>query len=349
MNRNQTILAVGGGVAALLAAGAGVLAWNGTVAASEAGEKMEKSRREYRSLCSEAVSPTQANLDLCTENLDKTAERVAALSRALFRGGVPLDRKTTPGNFVSRECSGTIAALVADAPLNSAEESVVDPDMQFGFETYSARQGGVLPKPDQVPRLLRQLRLVDKIVRLLYAAGIVRLEAVGRVQFDTGAGGAEGGARSSRPSRPRDRQRGPSAGGAVKSVAVPDPSFRADESVPMSCERFGFVFTTKEDGLFAVLDAVGSMQPFAMVSGFSFEKTGEDVLPPPSADEAGRDGATPPERPGILEKPAPRTARLVSGPLFETPVRVTMFVDVFSPDVSGPAPDGSGEAGEEED
>lgn len=349
MNRNQTILAAGGAVAALLAAGAGYMAWRGATAASDAEQAMERSRGEYRKLASEAISPTQENLDICLDNFNETSNRVAKLSRVLFRGGVPLDRKTTPGNFVSRECSGTIAALVADAPLNAAEVPVVDPDMQFGFEAYSARQGGFLPKPEQVPRLLRQLRLVDKLVRVLYAAGINHLDAVGRIQFDTGAGG--GGEGSARPSRNRDRprSRGSSSGGAVKSIAVPVPSFPADPAVPMSCERFGFVFSTREDGLLAVLDAIAAMQPFAMVSGFEMSKTGEDVLPPASESEADRGEAKPAEQPGILEKPAPRTARLVSGPLFETPVQVTLFVDVFSPDVAENVPAGSdGEEGEEE-
>ena len=344
MNRNQTILAIGGGVSALLVAGAGFLAWRGSTAASDAEAAMEKSRREFKNLAAEPVSPTQENLDVCLENLNDTSNRVAKLSRVLFRGGVPLDRKTTPGNFVSRECSGTIAALLADAPLNAAEVPVVDPDMQFGFETYSARQGGFLPKPDQVPRLLRQLRLVDKLVRILYAAGINHLDAVGRVQFD-GAGGGEGGSRPRERQRDRSRDRSRASGGAApKSIAVPAPAFEKNAAVPMSCERFGFVFSTRQDGLLAVLDAIAAMQPFAMVSDLSFAKTGDDVLPPPSESEAERL----PETPGILEKPAPRTARLVSGPLFETPVQVTMFVDVFSPDAAGNDPAGS-DGGEEEE
>lgn len=327
MKRNQTILAIGGGVSALLLAGAGFLTWRGFDGASEAEASMEKSLKEFKRLADEPVSPTQENLDACEKNLEETSERVAALARALFRGGVPLDRKTSPGNFVSRECSGTIAALVADAPFNSAEKRVVEPDMQFGFETYSAKQGGFLPKPDQVPRLLHQLKLVDKLVRLIYAAGIEHLDAVGRIQFDA-AGGGEG-ARQPRE-RQRNRNRGGGAAVPVTSISVSPPVFPADGSVPMSCERFGFVFSTKQEGLVAVVNAIGSMQPFAMVSELSLAKTGDDVLPPPPPDQ---EAETKPVD-GIHEKPAPRTARLVSGPLFESPVSVTMFVDVFSPETA---------------
>ena len=78
-----------------------------------------------------------------------------------------------------------------------------------------------------------------------------------------------------------------------------------------------------------------------MVASLSFEKIGEDVKTPAAAgsgseegEEGGgrrgrraEDGDVPA---GIKAKPVPRTARLVSGPLLEAPVRVRMFVDVYS-------------------
>lgn len=117
----------------------------------------------------------------------------------------------------------------------------------------------------------------------------------------------------------------------------------------MSCERLGFVFLTRQDGLIAALNAIDEMRPFAMVSGLSFSKTGDDVVKPAEPDPKQAAAA---EATGILEKPAPRTARLVSGPLFETPVRVTLFVDVFSPvapESVGPDGDGNEDGMEEEE
>ena len=91
------------------------------------------------------------------------------------------------------------------------------------------------------------------------------------------------------------------------------------------------------------------MRPFAMVSGLQFAKTGEDVLVPAEPDPAA-EAAAPKDANGILEKPAPRTARLVSGPLFETPVQVTLYVDVYAPATAADvAAAGEGdEEGEEE-
>jgi len=115
----------------------------------------------------------------------------------------------------------------------------------------------------------------------------------------------------------------------------------------MSCERFGFAFSTRQEGLIAAINAIDSMRPFAMVSGLSFSKTGEDVVMPEAPDPAKEAG--PKAEGGILEKPAPRTARLVSGPLFESPVQVTLFVDVYAPAAAAGSAAAEDEAGEEED
>ena len=92
------------------------------------------------------------------------------------------------------------------------------------------------------------------------------------------------------------------------------------------------------------------MRPFAMVSGLSFEKTGEDVVRPAAPDPAKAEAA-PKAEGGLLEKPAPRTARFVSGPLFETPVQVALYVDVYAPAAAAGPGDGDedGEEEEEED
>lgn len=341
MNKQQTILAVGGGVSAVLALGAGFLAYTGWQSASDAEAKMKSGRSALSRIYQEPVTPNAANVAVVSNNLDLAQGWIGDLSRGVFRGGIPLDEGVTPGAFASRVCRETVDALVAEAPLNDKEQPVVDPGQQFAFDSYLQ---GAQPRKDQVPRLLRQLHLVDRLVRLVYGAGIVHLDAVARETFDQGqnqSDGASGGG-----VRHRGRRGGPAvSSGASRgpgSLVVPPPRFVPDESVPMSCERIGLLFTTRQEGLTAVLDAVDAMQPFAVVSGLSFAKTGEDVLVPAAPDPAKE--AAPKEETGILEKPAPRTARLVSGPLFETPVQVTMFVDVYSPVV---APGGGGDREED--
>ena len=353
MNKKQTILAAAGGVSALLVVGAGVLTFTSWQAAGDAEKKMQASKASLARYYKEAVFPSQANVDVYRTNLLLAQTWVGDLSRGVFRDGVAVDDSVTRGDF-GRVCRETVEALIAEAPQNAAEEPMVDADASFGFDHYLQNN---LPERDEyVPRLLRQLRLVDRIVRILYDAEIHHLDAVGRELFDLGRSGSSSSSSSSAPvfhhgkkGRKGAASSSSSSASAVKTIAVPPSPFEPDESVPMSRERFGFLFTTRQEGLIAAVNAIDAMRPFAMVSGLQFAKTGEDVLVPAETDPAA-EAAAPKDANGILEKPAPRTARLVSGPLFETPVQVMLYVDVYAPATAADvAAAGEGEEeGEEE-
>lgn len=353
MNKKQTILAAAGGVSALLVVGAGVLTFTSWQAAGDAEKKMQSSKSSLARYYKEEVFPSQANVDVYRTNLLLAQAWVGDLSRGVFRDGVAVDDSVTRGDF-GRVCRETVEALIAEAPQNTAEEPVVDADASFGFDHYLQNN---LPERDEyVPRLLRQLRLVDRIVRILYDAQIHHLDAVGRELFDLGRAGASSSSSSSAPvfhhgkkGRKGAASSSSSSASAVKTIAVPPSPFEPNESVPMSRERFGFLFTTRQEGLIAAVNAIDAMRPFAMVSGLQFAKTGEDVLVPVETDPAA-EAAAPKDANGILEKPAPRTARLVSGPLFETPVQVMLYVDVYAPATAADvAATGEGEEeGEEE-
>ena len=352
MNKKQTILAAAGGVSALLVVGAGALTFTSWQAAGDAEKKMQSSKSSLARYYKEAVFPSQANVDVYRTNLLLAQAWVGDLSRGVFRDGVAVDDSVTRGDF-GRVCRETVEALIAEAPQNAAEEPVVDADASFGFDHYLQNN---LPERDEyVPRLLRQLRLVDRIVRILYDAEIHHLDAVGRELFDLGRSGASSSSSSAPAFRHGKKGKkgaaasSASSSSAVKTIAVPSSPFVPDESVPMSRERFGFLFTSRQEGLIAAVNAIDAMRPFAMVSGLEFAKTGEDVLVPAEPDPAA-EAAAPKDANGILEKPAPRTARLVSGPRFETPVQVTLYVDVYAPATAADvAAAGEGdEEGEEE-
>ncbi|MBQ9726539.1 MAG: Amuc_1100 family pilus-like protein [Kiritimatiellae bacterium] len=358
MNRNQTILAAAGGVSGVVLLGIGWLTFSSWQSAAEAESKMKRSKSALSRIYQESVTPSEENVSIVEANRDRARDWVGSLSRGIFRDGLALDDTVTRGDF-QRVCRETVQALVADAPLNAAEDPVTDADAGFGFDYYL---GGNLPQRDEyVPRLLRQLRLADKIVRLLYEAGIQHLDGVARETFDLGgaAASADSGSSGGGGGRPRGRARGRGAATAgsgpaklATSIAVPAPKFRPDDSVPMTCERLGFLFTTRQEGLIAAVNAIDAMRPFAVVSGLSFAKTGEDVLVPAAPDPVAEAAAAEARAAsGIMEKPAPRTARLVSGPLFESPVQVTLYVDVFSPVApagGAPAADGAEDGAEEE-
>ncbi|MBQ3810607.1 MAG: Amuc_1100 family pilus-like protein, partial [Kiritimatiellae bacterium] len=185
MNKNQTILAAIGGVSAVLVVGIGALTVRSWGAASDAEAKMKKSKSALSHIYQEAVTPSEANVATAEENRDRARDWVGELSRGVFRDGLPLDKEVSRGDF-QRVCRETVEALLADAPLNKDEVPVADANTSFGFDYYLA---GNLPQRDEyVPRLVRQLKLADRIVRMLYDAGVNRIDAVARETFDLAGG-----------------------------------------------------------------------------------------------------------------------------------------------------------------
>lgn len=336
MKKPQLILVAGSAVSAILV----ILAACYTVAGlNKAGADKKKVNREFSSLenlyRTADPFPTRDNIEIARKNQEETLARVESLKGLLAQGVSDENEKLTPGQF-SQLREETIRALVKDAPAGEGGLPVVDPENVFGFDRYNEGQPA---SKAQVPRLVRQLRLTDMLVRKFYAAGILHLDAVGREVFEEAEAETAASAESSDSSfgrRPhRNKGQAANANKKVTSIKVPLAPFGSEHGLDIDRQRFGFVFSTREAGLRNVLDTLDGMWPYVMVSGLSFQKTLPDVVFPDdensskakaSDKKAGSPAST---TPGIKEKPAPRTARLVSGPQFEAPVTVTMFVDVY--------------------
>ena len=338
MKKNQLILAVGGGVSAVLLLGSAALAFVGFSGIGTARKNRDRAFSDLNRLYQADPFPSEENVAAAGENLENARDWIDQLDDLLTVGtndwarGLNL-RRASPGEFSSvRE--DTIQGLYDAAPVGEDGLKIVPDSFQFGYDLYAT---GDPAKPQNVVRLLRQLRLVDQLVRMLYAAGPQRLESVGRVVFETGAGssGEEGG-RPRRERRERRRAGREGGGGGTSALAVPaPPPFRGP--VPSDVERFGFRFVAREKAVLDFVDAVCAMTPYACVSGLSLEKTAEDAVFAGEEKERDRDDrrgsreAAEPEAAdprGGPPKPPPRASRMVSGPLREAPVLATVFVDV---------------------
>ncbi len=348
MKKNQLILAIGGGVSAALVLGAAALAAVGFSGKGEARKNREKAFSELSRLHQSAPFPSEENVEAAGKNLENARGWIEILDDELTVGtndwakGINL-RRASPGEFSSLR-EETIQALYDAAPVGEDGTKIVPDSFAFGFDRYATGDPAQTP---HVVRLLRQLRLTDKLVRLLYAAGPQRIETVGRIVFETGAVAAE----DSGYSRPRRRK---SESGARDSALVVVPPPAAEGPVPSDVERFGFRFVAREAAVISFVDAIDAMRPYACVSGFSMEKVSEDVVFPDETPEKGNDvarrrgkAAEEPQQPRTgPPKPPPRASRMVSGPLREAPVVATVFVDVR---FVGAEPFGSGESPEEEE
>ena len=350
MKKNQLILAIGGGVSAVLVLGSAALAAIGFSGKGEARKNREKAFSELSRLYQAAPFPSEENVAAAGKNLENARGWIEALDGALTVGtndwakGINL-RRASPGEFSSLR-EETIQSLYDAAPVAEDGTKIVPDSFAFGFDRYATGEPAQTP---HVVRLLRQLRLTEQLVRMLYAAGPQRVEAVGRIVFETGAAAAPDDSGYVRPrKRPRDA-------GSRDSALVVVPAPPSDGPVPSDVERFGFRFVAREKAVLDFVNAIDAMRPYACVSGLSMSKVSDDVVFPDEAQEKesarrrGReeetfeDRAREPAQPPGPPKPPPRASRMVSGPLREAPVSATVFVDVRFVGSEGPGSDRSQE------
>ena len=187
MTKNQLILAIGGGVSVALVLGSAALAFVGLSGAETARKNREKAFSELNRLYQADPFPSSENVGAARENLENASGWIEALDGLLTGGtndwakGINL-RRASPGEFSSLR-EETIQALYDAAPVGEDGSKIVPDAFAFGFDRYAT---GEPAQATHVVRLLRQLRLTDQLVRLLYAAGPQRVEAVGRLVFEAG-------------------------------------------------------------------------------------------------------------------------------------------------------------------
>ena len=326
MRKQKLALTVGGAISLVLVVATAVITATGVGAASRNRQEMLSTSGRLSSFYDKKPFPSDENIGAEEVNKRLFQEQYAALAEAVKTNAVVVEGEHSPGSF-RLTCEETISALRRAAPKAESGESVIAPDFYFSFDRYDPSKGGIPAAKGHVPRLLRQLQMVDRLVRTLYAAEVLKIESVRREEFDTGAassGGEEAPRRGGRASR-----RASSAADSSGFSLEMNPAPLEDAPVDMDRQRFGFVFLAREASLFATLNALNAMWPFTQVSGLQIVKTGPDVVFPAKAEVKAKD-EDPLKASGIKAPPAGRTSRIVSGALREAPVKVQMTVDVFT-------------------
>ena len=340
MKKRNLALVVGGAVSLVLVAVTAVITATGVGAASRNRQDMLATSGRLAAFYDRNPFPSEANIEAEESRLKIREEQYAALAAALEKGAVVVEGEHLPGSF-RLTCEETVAALRKAAPQAESGESVIPADFYFGFDRYDPSKGGIPAAQEHVTRLLRQLKMVDGLVRALYTSGVLKIETVRRQEFDNAA------ATSERETSGRSSRRASSRATSDSSGFALEMNPPADEEAPVSIDRqrFGFVFLAREASLVATLNAIGAMWPFAQVSGLTMEKAGPDVVFPAKEEDKPKDAELLPA-PAIRQPPKGRTSRIVSGALREAPMKVQMTVDVFTFDK--PADEVGAESGEAE-
>ncbi len=320
MSKHRTYLLVGAAVSGVLVLATAVITASGIGKATTLKEEMQSSFSKLQNFFKKNPFPSAENVEVEKQNLETLKSRHETLRKALSKGAVVVEGTHTPGSF-SMTCEDTVNTLRKLAPKGEGDTPVVAPDFNFGFERYDLSKNGLRADQKDVPRLLRQLKMVDMLVRVFYDSEIIKLDKVLREEFE--ASSSDTGTRS----RGRVGRRGAVAAAAgevgldrIEAEPLSGAPFELDR------QRFGFVFLAREKALFALMDQINAMWPFAQISKVEFIKSGSDVVLPSSAVEtpAVADAA------GISKPPPGRTSRIVSGALREAPVRVAMTIDIYT-------------------
>ena len=158
MKKNQLILAVGGGVSAVLVLGSAALAFLGMSGAGEAREAREKALKDLDRYYRANPFPSEENVEASRANLADAENWIEVLDEALSVGtndwakGIDLSR-ATPGEFSSLR-EETIQSLYDAAPVGEDGSKILSDSFAFGFDRYASGDPAQTP---HVRRLLRQL------------------------------------------------------------------------------------------------------------------------------------------------------------------------------------------------
>ena len=318
MNRPPKMVIVAGAVLGIACVGVGV--WF-TMALAESQQKNSErisAQNELDRLCNEKVSPHISNIERTQEAQQALESWIAAATNQLAKSDVPLTA-ATPAKFKS-DLEDAIRELVSQGAVQG-QASRVAPDFRFGFDKY---KGDVLPETPDVARLNQQLDIIKLLAAELYEANVVRLEAITREVFESGATKDD----SSAPpvSRRASRNKPQTTGGTASAAARPAAAGATDL---FDSQRFSVTFLAYPDTFVDVLNRLATMDIFVVVAEVEVKKTGDSIVRG-SGDKKDSAGARPAAADPFADAEAQPAVRVVTNPLDELPVNVRLVLDVYS-------------------
>jgi hypothetical protein len=217
----------------------------------------------------------------------------------------PTQSTSKDPSFFKQDLQQTVRRLHGVAASSSTKIGADSAAASFGFFQYLGKTG-VMPKPEDVPRLSLQLAMTDTLMREIFACHIQALTSIERETFEAGLAST---ALSSA------RHRGPVA---PVPAPTPAPGVATSGNGLYSKQHFTITFLASERSLLLVLNHLAQMPMFVVIT--DLETTREDrglvAVPAKTANtETNR-----------LE----RAQRLVSGSEMSSPLKVRLQVDVYT-------------------
>ena len=327
-SRRKLLISVVAGLLALLLVGAATLMVRGFLQLREVDATLQSASETLTSLYAQNPFPSGGNLRLERENIKNIGAELMGLQLAMAAGQVE-PAAQSPAKCITQFWE-TRNALLARA--GSAIK--VDKGFDFGFGRHMK---GDLPSIQDVPRITQQLKIVESLCGILYAAKISALTGISRQEFESDA------APVVVPGRPVAAPVKAGSEMATKNV-VEATAGVVQPGQLYGRWRFVFQFTARESALLNVLNGLSRSPVFVVVNRMEV-KGDEKVFDRKEAEAVAAKSAENPDGTGAKEAVVPpRDARVVCGRDALLAVKLELDVYQFAkPQESGPAKKVGGE------
>ncbi len=334
MKTAKIIIAVGCSVGAILFIAAGFVLYRGVGRFNAAREDLDGAKRELDRFYKAKTFPSKENV----QQEDANAEQVDAwfneLMTTLGKGNVTSTERSPSRFKIAVEAA---SRNLIKAGRKAGTELPESGDFAFGFDRY-AGTSGTLPKPQDVPRLMEQLVIVNRLSLVLFKHRVKELTRVGRDEFESAGGAAPAPERDASTRRSSRRTSTSRAGRASAGSSATSSSSSANAGILGEKDLFAkmhftFEFRAKESALLGILNALAANPMFINVTSISLSKPTPELVPVATGSEAG-DASTPgfaiaaaPEEASEVEKLGPNYP--VCGIKMEIPMEVRLELDVY--------------------
>jgi hypothetical protein len=309
-SRRKILIIVVAGILVLLLAGAATLMVRGFLQLQEVDQNLQTASETLTTLYSQNPFPSGGNLRLERENIKSIGEELMGLQRAMGAGQIePVAQ--SPAKCITQfwETRNSLLARAGTAIK-------VDKGFDFGFGRHMK---GDLPSIQDVPRITQQLKIVETLCGILYAAKISSLTGLSRQEFESDA------ALAVAPGKP-----GPAPVKAGNEMVVKNVVDAMAGVVPpgqlYGRWRFAVQFTARENALLNVLNGLARSPVFVVVSRMEV-KGDEKVFDRKEAEAVAAKSAENPEGKDVKDALKPRDARVVCGR--DALVNVKLELDVY--------------------
>jgi hypothetical protein len=248
MNKNKMVMAVVGGVAAVVVLGCAVMIWFASDECDEALMEREGAIGECRRAA--GISGDDA------KTYDKNRETLVAWADELSKfvvenGRRDLDPSQEPAAFKQQMVED--AAYFRALPQETTKK-IVKADFDFGFKAYVNE--GTMPSKTDLPVLQRKWDDVVRFMGIMLKSGVTEVTSI----VDLGGTVAE------------DSQQNQRGGRKPNKKATPADAY------PSTSLSYEITFLAKPTALVATLNALAADKRFITVDSLAFEQAGDPLI-----------------------------------------------------------------------